>query len=72
MTCAYRWEGYLRRDLESGGLVGELHDPFGFTIKLIGTRGDGHYAVTGTPGAVPDACSIPIIDDPANEPSNNR
>lgn len=64
MAADYGWSGYLQRDLESGGLVGELHDPFGWVIRLVAVRADGRYAVTGTPGAVPEAYAIPGIDDP--------
>jgi len=64
MPGVYGWTGYLQRDLESGGLVGELIDPFGFTIHLVATRGTGCYAVTGIPGAVPDVYAIPGIDTP--------
>lgn len=67
MAAAYGWTGHLQRDLETGGLVGEIHDPQGFTIRLVVTRGDGSYAVTGTPGAVPEAYAIPGIDEDRNE-----
>jgi hypothetical protein len=67
MPGTYRWTGYLQRDLQSGGLVGELHDPFGFVIRLVGARGDGRYDITGTPGAVPEAYAIPGIDEERND-----
>jgi hypothetical protein len=63
MSAVYRWTGYLQRDLETGGLVGELVDPFGFTIQLVATRGTGCYAITGIPGPAPEAYAIPLIDD---------
>jgi hypothetical protein len=68
MSNDYRWTGYLRRDLASGGLIGELHDPFGFTIRLIGARADGHYAIEGIPGLVPQQYRIPVLDDANDQP----
>jgi hypothetical protein len=65
MGGAYGWSGSLSRDLATGGLVGEIHDPFGFSIRIVATRGTGCYAVTGTPGAVPAAYAIPLIDEAA-------
>jgi hypothetical protein len=63
MSEVYRWTGHLERDLATGGLVGELVDPFGFVIRLVATRGSGCYAIIGTPGAVPAAYAVPWIDD---------
>jgi hypothetical protein len=65
MSAAYGWTGYLGRDLETGGLVGEIRDNQGFSIRLVATRGTGCYAVTGTPCAVPEVYAIPLIDDEA-------
>lgn len=63
MSVVYGWTGHLSRDLASGGLIGEIYDNQGFSIHLVVTRGDGCYAVTGTPCAVPEVYAIPLIDD---------
>ncbi len=54
MSAPYQWTGSIRRDLATGGIEGEIVDPYGFRIVLIGERGDGCYRVVGTPGPVPE------------------
>lgn len=59
MKSPYRWLGSIKRAPEGEGIVGELHDTFGFTIQIVGKRTDKGYEIVGTPGPVPEAYSLP-------------
>jgi len=59
----YSWQGTIRRDPSTGGIVGELRDTLGFCITLTGERCEGGYALVGVPGDVPNEYRIPLLDD---------
>ena len=59
-----KYTGMLKRD-ETGAIVGELRDEWGWTIALTATPADGGgYALVGTLGEPPDSLRIAAIDGP--------
>lgn len=57
MSAPYAWSGMIRK--AGDGIEGLLTDPFGYTIRIAGARTEGGYALTGTPGPIPESLSLP-------------
>lgn len=63
MTAAFT--GQLKKGDTEGTIVGYLKEhPWGWTIRLIGTRDPGGgYTLSGTLGEPPQSLRIGLIDD---------
>ena len=63
-----KYTGMLKRD-ETGAIVGELRDEWGWTIALTATPADGGgYALVGVLGEPPEHARIEGIDGPQRTP----
>ena len=62
--------GQLKRGDAPDSIVGYLREsPWGWTIRIFGTRDPGGgYTLTGVLGDPPDGLRIEAIDGPGNKP----
>jgi hypothetical protein len=66
VTDAPQYTGYLKRAPRDGWIIGELRDPWGWVIRIEGTRDAeaGGYRLVGRLGErVPPTLRQPAIDD---------
>lgn len=60
---AYHLTGTLRHGSAPGTVEAELHDDFGTSFIITGTKAAVGYDLIAVPGPIPEGLRIPFLDD---------